>query len=88
MNKQIAYQFLAAIIGAMTIGIFVGYNLLIYGANHGCFPFIDNLMQDEGYLSCGPFGFFIGAIIGAVLGVSLYRIDWRKILKSDNRKRK
>ncbi len=41
---------------------------MIWGANHGCNKFLDNLFNSGGYESCGSAGFWIGAIVGGFLG--------------------
>jgi len=78
MEKRIIYQILSGITGAIVLGILLGYNLMIYGANNGCFSFVDSLMGDVGYMSCGPFGLFVGTIAGAIIGVFLSRVNWKK----------
>ena len=77
MENRIIYQILSGITGAIVLGILLGYNLMIYGANNGCFSVIDSLMQSSGYESCGAFGFIIGIIVGAIIGVILSR-NWKK----------
>ena len=84
MDKKIIYQIFAGTLGALILGLFLGFKLLIYGANNGCFSFVDSIFApNRGYISCGYFGFIIGALLGAILGVILYRIDWQKLLKLD-----
>ncbi|MBI2106453.1 hypothetical protein HYT57_00560 [Candidatus Woesearchaeota archaeon] len=56
--------------GAIVLGTLLGYNLMIYGANNGCF-FLSN-----GYESCLGLGLIIGAMSGAVIGVILSR-NWK-----------
>ena len=67
MNKQTANKILFGLVGALISGVLLGYLMLIYGANNGCFFF------NNGYETCGPLGIFIGAIIGAILGLALYK---------------
>ena len=64
--------------GVLIVGSALGYYVAVYGANHGCFSFVDYVLGEKGYLSCGPFGFLIGAVMGAILGVLLVRFIWRK----------
>ena len=82
MEKRIIYQIFAGMLGALILGLLLGFNLLIYGANHGCFSFVDSIFApNKGYISCGYFGFIVGALLGAILGVILYRVDWQNLLK-------
>ncbi|MBI2105689.1 hypothetical protein HYT56_02515 [Candidatus Woesearchaeota archaeon] len=67
MNKKIIHQILAGLTGALAIGILLGYIILIYGANNGCFSF------GGGYETCGTLGFLIGSVIGMFLGLVLYK---------------
>ncbi|MFH1848590.1 MAG: hypothetical protein ABH879_00210 [archaeon] len=79
--KRLARQAAGGIVGAAILGVLLGYTLMVYGANHGCFSFVDALMQDKGYLSCGPFGLVAGAAAGAVLGIILVSLKWNKITR-------
>lgn len=79
--KKLTKQILGGLIGAITLGIFSGYSFLIYGATYGCFSFVDSLMRDVGYLSCGPFGLLTGAVVGALLGAVLISLNWSEIIK-------
>ena len=69
---KLIYQVLSGIVGAIILGMLLGYNLMIYGANNGCF-FLSN-----GYESCLGLGLIIGILSGAVIGVLLSRVNWKK----------
>lgn len=75
MKRKIIYQVLSGIVGAIVLGTISGYNLMIYGANNGCF-FLSN-----GYESCLGLGLVVGVIVGAIIGVLLSRVDWKKFFK-------
>lgn len=75
MNKKIIYQVISGTVGALIGGILLGYNLLIYGGNNGCF------FLEGGYETCATLGLFFGLIIGAMLGLLIYWLIWKKLLK-------
>ena len=59
----------AGIAGGTIFGI-AGFLILInYGGNYGCWPIIDQLFNDTGYLSCSAFGATAGIILGTLAGV-------------------
>jgi len=53
----------------MLLGIAGFLSLLGYGANNGCFLWIDQMTGMRGYESCGYFGGFFGVFSGVLLGV-------------------
>lgn len=48
-------------------------SLMFYGANNGCFSWVDNIFGTQGYESCGSLGFIGGLILGALLGILAIR---------------
>ena len=53
------------------MGVIGWYKMAIYGANYGCFKTIDSFFGSAGYESCGPFGLYVGFIVGAMLGIMI-----------------
>ncbi len=70
-NKFIT-QTILGICGGLLFGILGFLTFLNYGGNHGCFSFIDQLFNLQGYESCGLFGTLLGVFIGAILTVLMF----------------
>lgn len=92
MNKKLIYQVLAGLIGAIIFGIAGLFFLMNYGGNNcdqpptsTCECFCCNLFNSRGYEACSQLGLYIGALIGIIIGVSLYRINWQKLFKLDKK---
>lgn len=78
-NKKILMQVGGGFLGGIILGAVGFYKMSIYGANQGCFKAIDSIFNSAGYESCGPFGLYVGFIVGAILGVIIVN----KIIKKN-----
>jgi len=76
--KKYVYPALSAFAGAVIIGIGAMLKLMTYGGNSCDFPgkncdcFCCNLFGLRGYEACGSYGLYVGASIGAIVGVITY----------------
>ena len=72
-KSNILTQVIAGIFGGTILGIATFIIMMQYGANHGCWPFLDSIFHTAGYESCGSFGASSGVLIGSIAGVFMVK---------------
>lgn len=73
MKKNFIVQFLGGTCGGTILGIFLFVTMMEYGGRNGCFPIIDKIFHDVGYLSCGDFSAKTGLLFGSLIGIFVAR---------------
>lgn len=73
-KQRLITQFVAGIFGSTILGIFGWLTMMTYGGNYGCWPIIDKIFNDVGYLSCGSFGSYAGSYLGAIIAIIFIKI--------------
>lgn len=92
MEKRIIYQIVAGVIGAIILGIIGLISLINYGGNNcdqppaaTCDCFCCHMFNSRGYEACGTFGFWLGIMLGAILGVLIIKLIWQKIFNHNKK---
>lgn len=87
MKQKFLIRLLGGICGGVILGIFLFVTLMEYGGRYGCFPIVDRIFHDVGYLSCGSFGSLVGTVVGSLIGVIIFEFikitekNYSKIIK-------
>lgn len=71
-TKSIA-QITSGMFGGVILGITAFLVMMNFGANYGCWKFIDGVFGTAGYESCGSFGSIVGILSGVLLGILMVR---------------
>jgi hypothetical protein len=82
-TKSVA-QIISGIFGGTVLGLTTFLAMMNFGANYGCWNFIDRVFGTAGYESCGSFGSIVGILSGVLFGVLIIRklknVEYSKVV--------